>query len=141
MESQALYSLVADAILVTHVLFVAFVVFSLILIFVGKLLSWLWVRNPWFRVTHLLGIGVVVLQSWFGVICPLTIWEMDLRSKAGETIYEGSFITHWLNELLYYQAPSWVFVVCYTVFGGLVLASWFLERPRAFSVEFQSGAS
>jgi energy-converting hydrogenase Eha subunit F len=141
MESKALYSLVADAILVTHVLFVAFVVFSLILIFVGKLLSWLWVRNPWFRVTHLLGIGVVVLQSWFGVICPLTIWEMDLRSKAGETIYEDSFITHWLNEILYYQAPSWVFVVCYTAFGGLVLASWFLVRPRAFSVGFRSGAS
>ena len=141
MESLALYSLVADAILVTHVLFVAFVVFSLILIFVGKFLSWLWVRNPWFRVTHLLGIGVVVLQSWFGVICPLTIWEMDLRSKAGETIYEGSFLTHWLNDLLYYQAPSWVFMVCYTAFGGLVLASWFLVPPRAFSMGFQNGAS
>jgi hypothetical protein len=141
MESQTLYSLVADTILVTHVLFVAFVVLGLILIFVGKFLSWLWVRNPWFRVAHLLGIGVVVLQAWFGVICPLTIWEMDLRSKAGETIYEGSFITHWLNALLYYQAPSWVFVVCYTVFGGLVSASWFLVRPRAFSGGFQSGAS
>ncbi|MCU7795834.1 MAG: DUF2784 domain-containing protein [Candidatus Thiodiazotropha sp. (ex Semelilucina semeliformis)] len=132
MESQALYSLAAVTILVTHVLFVVFVVLGLILIFVGKFLSWQWVRNPWFRVSHLLGIGVVVLQSWFGVICPLTTWEMDLRSKAGETVYEGSFITHWLNELLYYQAPSWVFVVIYTVFGGLVLLSWFLVRPRAF---------
>ena len=141
MESQALYSLVADAILVTLVLFVAFVVLGLILIFVGKYLSWLWVINPWFRVTHLLGIGVVVLQAWFGVICPLTIWEMDLRSKAGETIYEGSFMTHWLHELLYYQAPAWVFVVCYTAFGGLVLASWFLVRPRAFSAGFRSDAS
>ncbi len=141
MESQAFYSLVADTILVTHVLFVAFIVLGLIFIFVGKFLSWLWVRNPWFRVTHLLGIGIVVLQAWFGIICPLTVWEMNLRSKAGETIYDGFFITHWLNELLYYQAPSWVFAVCYTVFGGLVLASWFLVRPRAFSVRFQSGAS
>jgi hypothetical protein len=130
MESQALYSLVADALLVTHALFVAFVVLGLILIFVGKLLAWRWVRNPWFRVIHLLGIGVVVLQSWCGVICPLTIWEMDLRLKAGETIYRDSFITHWLNELLYYQAPSWVFTAGYTAFGGLVLASWFLVRPR-----------
>jgi len=130
MESQALYSLVADALLVTHALFVVFVVLGLILIFVGKLLAWRWVRNPWFRVIHLLGIGVVVLQSWCGVICPLTIWEMDLRLKAGETIYRDSFITHWLNELLYYQAPSWVFTAGYTAFGGLVLASWFLVRPR-----------
>jgi hypothetical protein len=141
MEPQALYLLIADAILIGHLLFVVFVVFGLILIFVGKFLSWQWVRNPWFRVTHLLAIGVVVLQSWLGVICPLTIWEMDLRSKAGESVYEGSFITHWLTELLYYQAPPWVFVVCYTLFGGLVLSSWFLVRPRAFSLRIQSGSS
>ena len=141
MESRALYSLLADALLVTHVLFAGFVIFSLILIFAGKFLSWMWVRNPWFRIMHLLGIGVVVLQSWLGVICPLTIWEMNLRSKAGETVYEGSFVTHWLNEFLYYQAPPWVFVVCYTAFAGLVLASWFLVRPRAFSAGCQRGAS
>jgi hypothetical protein len=136
MESQALYSLLADAMLVTHVLFVVFVVLGLIIVFVGRYLSWQWVRNPWFRVIHLLGIGVVVVQSWFGVICPLTIWEMELRLKAGETIYQGSFLTHWLGELLYLQAPWWVFVACYTVFGGLVLSSWFLVRPRAFSSKF-----
>jgi hypothetical protein len=81
------------------------------------------------------------MQSWFGVICPLTIWEMNLRSKSGETLYEGSFISHWLTELLYYQAPSWVFVICYTIFGGLAFSSWFLVRPRAFSAGAQSGAS
>jgi glucan phosphoethanolaminetransferase (alkaline phosphatase superfamily) len=136
MESQTFYLLVADAILVTHVVFVVFVVLGLIFIFLGKLLSWRWVRNLWLRVTHLLGISVVVLQAWLGVICPLTTWEMSLRSKAGETIYEVSFISHWLSELLYYQASPWVFLVCYTVFGGLVLASWFLVRPRAFSKRF-----
>lgn len=141
MESSALYALAADALLVAHALFVVFVVLGLILIFAGKFLSWHWVRNPWFRVIHLLGISVVVLQSWFGVTCPLTIWEMQLRSNAGMTAYEGSFITHWINEFLYYQAPPWVFVLCYTVFGGLVLSSWFLVRPRAFSAGFRSNAS
>ena len=63
------------------------------------------------------------------------------EQMAGESIYEDSFIMHWLSELLFYQAPSWVFVVCYTVFGGLVLASWFLVRPRAFSIGFQSSAA
>jgi glucan phosphoethanolaminetransferase (alkaline phosphatase superfamily) len=132
MKPETFYLLVADAILILHVLFVAFVVLGLIFIFLGKYLLWLWVRNPWFRATHLLGISVVVLQAWLGVICPLTTWEMSLRSKAGEAIYEVSFIAHWLSELLYYQASPWVFVVCYTFFGGLVLASWFLVRPRAF---------
>jgi hypothetical protein len=99
------------------------------------------VRNFWFRASHLVAIGVVVLQSWFGLICPLTTWEMHLRSKAGENIYDGSFITHWLNQLLYFQAPSWVFIVCYTFFGGLVVLSWFVVRPNSFSTRDQSGIS
>ncbi len=134
MTSSTFYSLAADAILILHVLFVLFVVVGLLLIYVGKLLSWSWVRNPWFRIVHLLSIGIVVLQSWFGVICPLTIWEMQLRSLAGDAVYSGSFITHWLNQLLYYQAPAWAFVLVYTVFGGFVLLSWHLVRPRSFSI-------
>jgi hypothetical protein len=124
-----------------HVLFVAFVVVGLILVYVGSILSWQWMRNFWFRASHLVAIGVVVLQSWFGLICPLTTWEMHLRSKAGENIYDGSFITHWLNQLLYFQAPSWVFIVCYTFFGGLVVLSWFVVRPNSFSTRDQSGIS
>jgi len=139
--NTSLYFFLADAVLVTHVLFVLFVVLSLILIFAGKFLSWQWVRNPWFRIVHFIAIGIVVLQSWFGIICPLTTLEMELRSKAGETIYQGSFIQHWLSDLLYIQAPPWVFVVCYTVFAGLVLCSWFLVRPRAFSEKPQSSVS
>jgi hypothetical protein len=127
--------------LIMHVLFVAFVVVGLILVYVGSILSWQWVRNFWFRASHLVAIGVVVLQSWFGLICPLTTWEMHLRSKAGENIYDGSFITHWLNQLLYFQAPSWVFIVCYTFFVGLVVLSWFVVRPNSFSTRDQGGIS
>jgi hypothetical protein len=125
------YAVAADAILAIHGLFVVFVVLGLFLIYLGKLLCWQWVRNPWFRMTHLLGISVVVIQSWFGIICPLTTWEMALRSRAGEVIYAGSFVANWVSELLYVQAPPWVFVVCYTIFGALVLYSWFLVRPRS----------
>jgi len=122
----------ADAILYTHVLFAMFIVGGLLLVFTGKLLSWSWVRNPWFRLLHLISISIIVLQSWLGILCPLTSWEMALRSKAGDTVYAGSFVSHWLGVLLYYQAPEWVFIVCYTVFGILVLASWFWVRPRRF---------
>lgn len=132
MNSTVFYLIAADTILFTHVAFVAFVIFGLLLIFTGKLLSWSWVRNPWFRRAHLIGIVVVVLQAWLGVICPLTTWEMALRSKAGDAVYSGSFIAHWLETLLYYQAPAWVFVVCYSAFGSLVVLSWFWVRPRPF---------
>ncbi len=125
--------LAADLLLVTHAFFVAFVIIGLLLILAGKFCSWGWVRNPWFRLAHLLGIGVVVLQSWLGIICPLTTWEMAFRARAGDTTYPGSFVSHWLSSLLYYQAPEWVFAVSYTVFGSLVVASWFWVRPRPFA--------
>lgn len=130
MNTQTLYLLAADAMLVLHVLFVGFVIVGLVLVFVGGFRGWSWVRNRTFRIAHLVAIGIVVLQSWFGIICPLTTIEMALRARAGDATYTGSFIAHWLESLLYYQAPAWVFAVCYTGFGAMVVASWFWVRPR-----------
>ena len=128
-----MHSILADVVLITHVAFVAFVVLGLLLILLGGCLGWGWIRNPWFRALHLAGIGLVVVQAWFGVVCPLTILEMHLREKAGEETYSGTFVAHWLHKLLYYQAPPWVFVVCYTVFGIAVVLSWVKFRPRKFA--------
>ena len=132
MDSSTIYLLAADSILFLHVVVVVFVVFGLLLIITGKFCNWLWVRNPWFRLLHLLAICTVVLQSWLGVICPLTSLEMTLRARAGDAVYTGSFITHWFEQLLYYQLPPWVFVLGYTVFGIIVGISWFWIRPRRF---------
>jgi hypothetical protein len=132
MDSPTIFLLAADVILLLHVLFVAFVVIGLLLILVGKVRVWSWIRNPWFRLIHLVAISAVMVQSWLGLICPLTTIEMALRSRAGDTVYSGSFISHWLESILYYQVPPWVFVVCYMTFGAAVVASWFWIRPRRF---------
>lgn len=124
------YRFLADAILVLHALIVIFVVFGLLLIFIGKARRWHWVRNPRFRIAHAITFGVVVLQAWLGKICPLTTLEMYLREKAGDAVYEGGFIAHWLGELLYYDLPLWVFALAYTLFGIVVVASWFVVRPN-----------
>ncbi len=113
MDSPTIFLLAADVILLLHVLFVAFVVMGLLLIVVGKVRAWSWIRNPWFRLIHLAAITVVMILSWLGLICPLTTIEMALRSRAGDTVYTGSFISHWLERILYYQVPPWIFVVCY----------------------------
>ncbi|MEW6615628.1 MAG: DUF2784 domain-containing protein [Thermodesulfobacteriota bacterium] len=141
MDSPFFFLLIADAILLLHVLLVAFILVGLTLIFVGNVLAWSWVRNPWFRIAHLSTIGVVVIQSWFGVICPFTTWEMALRSRAGDAVYSGTFISHWLETILYYQAPAWIFVVCYTALGAVVVASWFYVRPRSFNKSFSDSAT
>ena len=125
------YRIAADLILAVHTAFVAFVVLGLVLIVVGGRRGWSWVRNPWFRLSHLLAIGVVVAQAWLGAICPLTTLEMTFRARAGAATYRGSFIAHWLEELLYFQAAFWVFAVGYAAFGLLVVASWVVVRPRS----------
>lgn len=127
---DSLLLLAADLLLILHVLFVLFVVGGLLAIYLGDYLHWHWVRSLAFRIMHLLSIGVVVLQSWLGMICPLTIWEMNLRVSAGASAYTGSFIQYWLHKLIYFSAPEWVFVVLYTGFGALVLLSWYVVRPN-----------
>lgn len=125
-----LYRLAADLLLLTHVLFVAFVVLGLVLILAGGIRRWAWVRNPWFRAAHLAAIAFVVVQAWLGRICFLTVWEMGLRERAGDAVYRGAFIAHWLERLLYYDLPAWAFTLAYTLFGALVALSWVLVRPR-----------
>ncbi|MDN3561912.1 DUF2784 domain-containing protein [Vreelandella neptunia] len=125
----SLLLMLADTLLILHVLFVAFVVLGLVTIYAGYFFNWRWVRNRTFRIVHLCAIGYVVVQAWFGVVCPLTTWEMALRAEADAATYSGSFIQYWLHSLLYFTLPEWVFVVVYTLFGGLVLASWFVVKP------------
>jgi len=125
--------MLADTLLILHVLFVAFVVLGLVAIYAGYFFNWRWVRNKTFRIVHLCAIGYVVVQAWLGVVCPLTTWEMALRAEAGAATYSGSFIQYWLHSLLYFTLPEWVFVVVYTLFGSLVLASWFVVKPRQHS--------
>ena len=128
MNDVTLYSLLADTILVVHFAFVVFVVFGFVLILIGLPAGWAWIHNRTYRITHLAAIGIVVLQAWLGRLCPLTIWENELRRRAGQPDYEETFVQHWLHQILFYEAESWVFTATYTVFGALVLLVWLLGR-------------
>jgi hypothetical protein len=127
---NSFYRFAADLVLYLHVTFVAFVIGGLVLIFVGRYAGWSWIRNGWFRLVHLIAIAIVVLQAWLGMICPLTTLEMWLRTEAGDAVYPGAFVAHWVQRILYYDAPAWVFALLYTAFGALVVASWIWIRPR-----------
>jgi polyferredoxin len=72
---------------------------------------------------------VVVVQAWLGELCPLTVLESWLREQAGEAAYAASFIEHWVQRVLYCEAPLWVFTLVYTVFGLLVAAAWWYFPP------------
>lgn len=130
MQDALIYRLLADAVLLVHLAVVIFVVGGLVAVLIGNLRHWRWVNARAFRLAHLGAIGFVVVQTWLGQHCPLTVLESWLRQQAGQAPYAASFIQHWVGRVLFYDAPFWVFALAYTVFGGLVVAAWFYYPPR-----------
>ena len=85
------YSLLADAVVLVHGLFVLFVVF-------GGLPVLRWPRLAWFHLPAAVwGAGIELS----GGVCPLTYLEVRFRRLAGEAGYAGSFIEHYLVPLIY----------------------------------------
>lgn len=131
---QRFYLLLADLVLVIHTAFVAFVVFGLLLIWIGWWRRWNWVRNLWFRLAHLAAIGVVVAESLLGFVCPLTTWEDRLRVLAGhEGVYDETFMQHWLHRVMFFDIAPGVFTIIYTIFFLAVATSLWFMPPRRLS--------
>jgi Protein of Unknown function (DUF2784) len=125
------HQLLADAVLLAHFAVVLFVVLGLPVIILGNHLGWGWVNRRSWRMAHLLAIAVVVVQAWLGRYCALTDLESWLRGQAGQAAYERSFVQHWVSELLYVDAPLWMFALAYTVFAAVVIWAWWRYPPRS----------
>ncbi len=106
----------ADTILIIHFLYVLFVAGSLPVIWLGAWFKLAFVRNRWFRYSHLTAIVLVVAESLMGVACPLTVWENTLRQA--ET--DSSFIQYWLHQIIFYDVPEGALTAVYVLFAGLV---------------------
>lgn len=128
--SPAAAGSLADAILALHVGTVAFVVLGTLAILAGGPRGWRWVRHRPFRIVHLALMAFIALQAWFGRLCPLTVWEQALRTRAGQDAYGGSFVQHWLSQLIFFEAPWWIFVAAYTAFAVLVAICWWRWPPH-----------
>ena len=120
----------ADLIMLVHLAWAAFIVLGLAAVLIGIVFQWGWVRNVWFRSIHLLMILIVVGEEFVNMKCPLTVWEHDLRVRAGQTTFEGDFIAHWIHRLMFFEFNPWVFTVAYVTFGLAVLATFVLAPPR-----------
>jgi len=132
----------ADAVLILHTAFIAFVLLGLIVTWIGIFRRWRWVRGFGFRATHMLAIGFVVVQAYFGIVCPLTILENNLRQRGGQVAYgDRGFIHYWLHNLIFFDAPKWVFITCYTLFGLLVLGTLILAPPMRPRFMTRNGAA
>lgn len=111
----------ADALVLIHLAFVAFVVLG------GLLVAWR-TRIAW------LHLPAAAWGAWIalsGTICPLTPLENHFRRLAGQTGYPGGFIEHYLIPLLYPAGLTpplqrWlgalVVLVNLAVYAGVLLA-------------------
>lgn len=124
------YTILADATMVVHFLWVVFVVFGILLALMKSRLAWL----------HLGGICLALLLNLLGWYCPLTYLENYLYLKGGSSVYEGSFIVHYLAPLLYPDLPEVtvrtggiVFVCVNLLVYGVLFKKRTLPRPRGLT--------
>ena len=124
------YALAADALVILHVLYVGYIVVGLGLIVTGLRREWRWIRNPWFRSTHLLAILIVVYELIVKANCPLTTWEMQFRALAGQAVNQSTFMDRLLSFILFADAPVWFIDSLYFAFGLAIAALFVFAPPR-----------
>ncbi|HEY8219600.1 MAG TPA: DUF2784 domain-containing protein [Methylobacter sp.] len=86
-----IYRLLADSVLIVHLLFIGFVIF-------GGLFA---LRFPWIALVHIPAACWGAYIELAGGLCPLTTIEVGLRRMAGDAGYSGSFIEHYLLPIIY----------------------------------------
>lgn len=124
------YLLAADSIFILHFLFVAFIVLGLVFIWLGYLAKIKFIRNAKFRICHLIAMGIVVVESLIGMICPLTEWENSLRIKGGQgQVYEAGFVAEWLHKIIFFDLSLRTFIIIYILFFALLLFTFRIIPP------------
>ncbi len=123
------YLFLADVIAAIHLGYVVFVILGFILIVLGIIFKWKWIRNLWFRIMHLAAIVGVALEALLGVNCPLTVLEFKLRYAPNLSEEKVSFIGNIIDSLLFYNAPGWLFTIIYSSFAVVVVITFILAPP------------
>ncbi|HZR68483.1 MAG TPA: DUF2784 domain-containing protein [Burkholderiales bacterium] len=116
-----LYSSLADLVMAIHLAFVLFVPFGALLA-----LKWSWI--PW---VHLPAAGWGMFVSLTAGACPLTQAEKALRAVAGEPVYTGGFIDHYLRGAIDAQAGHYVLPVVVTAVNTLAYGWLHLRWVRS----------
>jgi hypothetical protein len=94
-----LYRIGADIVVALHFLWVVFLIFGSL---IGRY------SRP-VKITHISGLYFAVILQIFGWYCPLTYLESWMRQQQDPFFsHGGSFLIHYLEGLIYIEAPSWI---------------------------------
>ena len=119
-----IWSLLADALVIVHFGFTAFVIF-------GGFLTWHW---PWLAFLHLPALAWGCWVELSHSICPLTPLENHFRHLGGQAGYRGGFLAHYLARVLYPPALTWQlqWVLAAVLIAINIVAYWGILRRQRF---------
>jgi hypothetical protein len=116
----------ATSVLALHLAIILFNVAGCVLVPIGAWRGWPWVRGFWWRLAHLLSLALVALQALLGRACVLTILQGDVSG----TSHVQPLIASWVNRLIYWPLPLWIFAIAYALVFVYVIALWLFVQPR-----------
>ena len=131
------YSLLADIVIVVHLVYACFVLFGFLAIVIGVLRSWKWIENLHFRTIHLVCTVFVPLETLLCMICPLTTLENLFLRASGAEGYSRSFIGNLVSKILFYDAPEWVFFIIYVALAIAVIIYYIFYPPLRLAERLQ----
>lgn len=94
------YRALATLVFFAHLLFIAWVIF-------GALFTHGRPRLRWLHIVSLVWGILIEIEPW---TCPLTFAEDWLLTRAGIAPYQGGFLLHYLDAIVYPDIPAWVLV-------------------------------
>ena len=116
-----------EAVLAVHIAVILFNVFGLVAVPVGALCNWRFVHIRWWRVLHVLSLATVAVQALVGRACFLTVWQDELSALQQPST---PLILGWINQVIYWQLPIWVFAGLYLLVFIYAVALLWLVPPR-----------
>jgi len=116
----------AEAVFAAHLAVILFNLGGLAAVPLGAAFGWRFVRIRWWRLVHLALLALVAVQAALGRACILTLWQARLEARAEPV----PLIAGWVERLIFWPLPLWVFAVLYVVVLGLALALYRLVPPR-----------
>ena len=116
-----------EAVLAVHVAIILFNVFGLVAVPIGAICNWRFVHILWWRVLHVLSLAAVAAQALAGQACFLTVWQDELAALQQPT---EPLIVRWVNQVVYWQLPIWVFALLYLIAFVYAVALLWLVPPQ-----------
>jgi hypothetical protein len=118
--------LFADIVLLFHFCVVLFITTGFFLIPIGYKFGWRWVQNRKLRIVHCGMMVFVTLETLLGITCPLTSIENSLRGINRSK----SFVGYWIEQIIYWEFPTQLFLFLYVLFLGWTLFIWKRCPPK-----------